>query len=143
MAHQSSDAGAGPITGINITPMVDIVLVLLIIFMITAKLIADHRALQVELPRAATSTAAVRDFLVTLSSGGVLHVGGERMDSEARFLARARRAKAEGGNLRATIEADRNVPHGRVMQVLDLLRQAGIARVGFAVVPSAVNAADR
>lgn len=125
----------GAITGINVTPLVDITLVLLIIFMVTAKLIVSPKALHVELPKAATGAEVQEVFSIVLFENGETRVDGVELHSEDEVLALAASAKGKTVDLRAVIKADGAVPHRRVMHVLDLLKQAGVAKIGFGVVP--------
>jgi biopolymer transport protein TolR len=127
-------SGDQPITGINVTPLVDITLVLLIIFMVTAKLIVKNQALTVDLPKAATSDAVQQIFSLIVTPDGNVSIDGRPIASDADLVFRARGARAAHRELRAVIQADGAVPHRRVMKVLDLLRQAGVARIGFGVV---------
>jgi biopolymer transport protein ExbD len=135
MAQPSGTPG-GPIAGINVTPLVDITLVLLIIFMVTAKLMVRQQALDLELPRAATGQVVQEVFSLALFASGAIALDGQPLAGDGEVLAHARRAHARYADLRAVIAADAGVAHGRVMHVLDLLRQAGISRIGFGVVPS-------
>jgi biopolymer transport protein ExbD len=123
------------ITGINVTPLVDITLVLLIIFMVTAKLIVSPRALQVELPKAAKGAETQEIFSIVLFENGGTRVDSTDLATEDDVLGLARTAKDKTADLRAVIKADGAVPHRRVMHVLDLLKQAGVAKIGFGVVP--------
>jgi biopolymer transport protein ExbD len=134
MAGSNTPAG-GPITGINVTPLVDITLVLLIIFMVTAKLIVNHDALAVDLPKAVTGDQIQDIFSVVLTAGGATQVNEAVVLSDDAILPLARSAHATNKELRAVIKADGAVEHRRVMHVLDVLRQAGVSRVGFGVVP--------
>jgi biopolymer transport protein ExbD len=133
MAGFSSNKPNAPITGINVTPLVDITLVLLIIFMVTAKLVVS-RAVPMDLPKAATGGEVQQIFSVLLLPDQSIQVAGEKLD-DAQLLARAKAALAQSPELRAIIDADGNVPHHRVMATLDVLRQAGLARVAFGVSP--------
>jgi biopolymer transport protein ExbD len=132
---------SSPITGINVTPLVDITLVLLIVFMVTAKLVVS-RALPMDLPKAATGDAVQSVLSITLQADGATFIDGEAAPQDAQLLARAQRALANQPELRAVVQADGSVPHRRVMHALDLLRQAGVARVAFAVEPP-VSADER
>jgi biopolymer transport protein ExbD len=125
-----------PITGINVTPLVDITLVLLIIFMVTAKLVVS-RALPLDLPQAATSAEVQEVFSLNLLASGELEVDGTRLDSDAALLRLASSARQRNTELRAVVRADGSVPHERVMHALDVLRQAGVVHVAFAVAPGA------
>jgi biopolymer transport protein ExbD len=133
----SSDPQRGPITSINVTPLVDITLVLLIIFMVTAKVIVNRQALDLDLPKAATGNPVQEIFSVALPAGGGIEINGERVRADTDVVARARAARALHRDLRAVVHADANVPHGQVMHALDLLRQSGVSKIGFGVVPLA------
>jgi biopolymer transport protein ExbD len=125
----------GAITGINVTPLVDITLVLLIIFMVTAKLIVNKDALTVDLPKASTGSE-VQDILsVVLAPGDITQVNGAPVATDEALEAQARALLAKDKDLRAVLKADGTIPHARVMRVLDLLRRAGISKVAFGVVP--------
>ncbi len=134
MASGTSRPSA-PITGINVTPLVDITLVLLIVFMVTAKLIASPRSMNLDLPKAASGSEIQEIFSVVLEAGGALEVNGQVLSSDDDVLAQAQLSASKHADLRAVLKADGGVPHRRVMHVLDLLKQAGIAKIGFGVVP--------
>ena len=133
MAGFSSNKPNVPITGINVTPLVDITLVLLIIFMVTAKLVVS-RAVPMDLPKAATGGEVQQVFSVVLLPDHSIQVDGQKLD-EPQLLDRARSALKAHPELRAVIDADGNVPHNRVLSTLDVLRQAGLSRVAFGVAP--------
>jgi biopolymer transport protein ExbD len=134
VAGFSSNKPSAPITGINVTPLVDITLVLLIIFMVTAKLVVS-RAVPMDLPKAATGGTVQEVFAVSVPPDQTLVVEGKVL-SEGELLERARAALVKNPELRAIIDADGSVPHKRVLGALDLLRQAGLSRVAFGVRPS-------
>lgn len=120
----------GIIEGINVTPLVDISLVLLVIFIVTAKIIVTP-TIPLDLPQASQSEAVQSVLVVSLHRDGTLHVDGQAIAIEE-LRTRAIAALAADAELRAVIRADEAVPHGRVMAVLDALRHAGLARVAFA-----------
>lgn len=122
----------GIIEGINVTPLVDITLVLLIIFIVTAKLVVTP-AVPLDLPRASQSEELQTVVSVVLPADGPMQVDGTAIDDEA-LRARVESALARDPELRAVIQADRAVSHGRVMTVLDTLKAAGLARVAFGAV---------
>lgn len=130
----SSQGNRGVITGINVTPLVDITLVLLIIFMVTAKLIVSHRAMQLDLPKAASGGEVQEILSVALSLDGKTWLNGAVLNDDDSLASRAKAAKAANPELRAIIQADGGVTHRRVMHVLDVIKQAGIAKVAFGVV---------
>jgi biopolymer transport protein ExbD len=124
------------ISGINVTPLVDITLVLLVVMMITAKAIVSQ-ALPMDLPKAASGSEQQDVFSVSLGAAGETAVNQQRVPSEDAILAMAREAHAKNAEVRAVIKADAQVPHGRVVRVMDLLKQAGVAKVAFGVSPVA------
>jgi len=134
MAGFSSSKPNQPITGINVTPLVDITLVLLIIFMVTAKLVVS-RAVPMDLPAAATSNEVQEIFSLSLPATGPTLVDGQPIADSAELLRRARTAQQKNPQLRAVLRADGKVPHERVLHAMDVLRQAGVGRIAFAVVP--------
>jgi biopolymer transport protein ExbD len=132
MAGFTSNKPSAPITGINVTPLVDITLVLLIIFMVTAKLVVS-RAMPMDLPKAATGGEVQQIFSLSLRSDGTTYIDGVAAARDQDVLGRARESLARHPDLRAVVEADGTVQHSRVMHALDILRQAGLARVAFGV----------
>jgi len=123
------------IAGINVTPLVDVTLVLLIIFIVTARIIVTQ-SLPMDLPKASTGTSEVQTiFSVELGAGGETVVDSKRVPNEDAILPLAREAHARTPDLRAVIRADAAVPHGRVIRVMDLLKQAGVSKVAFGVNP--------
>jgi biopolymer transport protein ExbD len=133
MAGFSSSKTNAPITGINVTPLVDITLVLLIIFMVTAKLVVS-RAIPMDLPKAATGGEVQELFSVSLAASGGTSVDGSAVADDATLHRLATSAQRKNPELRAVLRADGTVPHSRVMHAMDLLRQAGVGRIAFAVV---------
>lgn len=128
MAHAGPRRGA-IIEGINVTPLVDITLVLLVIFIVTAKLVVTP-AVPLDLPQASQSEELQTVLSVVVPADGAMQVDGTGVDEDA-LGERARAALARDPDLRAVIQADRAVPHGRVMVVLDTLKAAGLSRVAF------------
>jgi biopolymer transport protein ExbD len=135
MAGGSSDSDEA-ITGINVTPLVDITLVLLIIFMVTAKIIVSQ-SVPLDLPKAASGTDVQTVFSIIMASNGSSQVDSKPIASDDAIFAIARDAHAKNAELRAVIKADAAVPHGRVIHVLDLLKQAGVSKIAFGVTPIA------
>lgn len=131
MASTGSRRG-GIIEGINVTPLVDITLVLLIIFIVTAKIVVSP-AVPLDLPKASQSEELQSVLSVVVPSEDRMTVDGLAVDAAA-LSARARAALGRDPELRAVIQADRAVSHGRVMSVLDALKAAGLVRVAFGAV---------
>jgi|SRR5450432_1246937 biopolymer transport protein ExbD len=135
MAGGSSNDDDGLIAGINVTPLVDVTLVLLIIFMVTARIIVSQ-GMPMDLPKAASGEALQQVFSVELSIDGKTRVDSADLPNDEAITPLAKAAKAKTPDLRAVIRADRKVEHGRVIHVLDLLKRAGVAKIAFAVSPS-------
>jgi biopolymer transport protein ExbD len=123
------------ITEINVTPLVDIMLVLLIIFMLTAHLIA-RQAIEVELPRAAQSTAVPPTTLaLTLTADGTLYLDAKPITADALRDA-IRAAVAREPATQAIIAADRSVAHGRVVWLLDTVKSLGVTSFAIQIDPT-------
>ena len=136
MAGGTQDDPDDAISGINVTPLVDITLVLLIIFMVTAKIIVSQ-SVPLDLPKAATGTEVQVVFSIVLAADGTTQVDGKTVVNDEAILDLARGAHDKNPELRAVIKADSAVPHGRVIHVLDLLKQGGVSKIAFGVTPIA------
>lgn len=133
---------SGTIEGINVTPLVDITLVLLVVFIVTAKMVVQP-AVPLDLPAAAQGEEVQTIFAVSLPKDGSLWIDGEEAKDEALEI-RARAALVENPDLRAIIQADGDVPHRRVIGILDRLKGAGVVRVAFGTsFPEPEAAGDR
>ena len=122
--------GGGMIVGINVTPMVDVVLVLLVIMMVSATYVVAQ-SLHVDLPSSAsTASAAPTTAIVAVRPGGVL-VFNDQPVTEAQFSQRLRTAAAGNPELTLVISGDRAAVHGDIVHVMDLARQEHVTR--FAV----------
>jgi biopolymer transport protein ExbD len=136
MAGNAANDPDDAITGINVTPLVDITLVLLIIFMVTTKIVLNQ-TLPLDLPKAATGTSDIQTiFSILLSADGRTVVDSNQIASDEAILPLARTAQAAHPELRAVIKADSAVTHGRVIHVLDLLKQAHVGKIAFGVTPA-------
>jgi biopolymer transport protein ExbD len=119
------------ITGINVTPLVDITLVLLIIFMVTAKLITGQ-GIPLDLPKAATAGATQTTLTVSVDASGRMSANGKPIPDENALLQQAKAALREDAKLRTVISASAATSHGNVMRVVDTLREAGAVKIAFA-----------
>ena len=128
---QSGGNDQDVVTGINVTPMVDITLVLLIIFMVTASFVSDS-ALKVNLHKASTPEAAPTSSL-TLSQkrDGSLLLMGQPVRQEA-LQALLADEVAKNAGLRVTLASDEGLSYGQVVAVIDLIKKAGVTRVALA-----------
>lgn len=129
------------IADINVTPLVDIVLVLLIILMVTASYIVSQ-SIPMELPTAANSEEAPAQTLtVSIEDDGDIFVDAEEVSWDGLSTRAAAFAGAQD-QPRAVIAADRRVPHGDFIRIVDLLRGAGITRYAINVSPDVIEPSD-
>ncbi len=120
------------ISGINIAPLVDVVLVLLIIFMATAPLI-HHRAINVNVPRAAHSEPKATETLkVVLNEKGELHMGDKPIAVEELPFQLSAMVRLDS-RLHVSVLADQSIPYGQVVAILDIVRGAGVKKVALEV----------
>ncbi len=134
MAGTMSSGGKGraPIAGINITPMVDVVLVLLVIMMVSANYIVSQ-SLKVELPKAASSDESVASIAaVTVAKGGGLYFNQEPVD-EAGLHAKLKQAVAQNPDINLIVSGDKNATHGNVVHVIDVAKIEGITKFAINV----------
>lgn len=123
-----------PMTDINVVPLVDIVLVVLIIFMVTAT-VMEAPSIKINLPDAATGDATEPSSLgISVGADGTLLLDGAVV-SEADLRARVRAAKAEKPDVVALIAGDKDAKHGDVTHVIDLVKQEGVAKFAINIEP--------
>lgn len=134
MGGAANNDDDGLISGINVTPLVDVTLVLLIIFMVTAKVIVSQ-GMPMDLPKAASGEDVQTIFSVELGADGTTRVDSKQVSNDDAVSALAKEAKGKNADIRAVIRADVKVEHGRVIHVLDLLKRAGVSKIAFAVSP--------
>lgn len=124
-----------PLAEINVVPLVDVVLVLLIIFMITAPLML--RGIDIELPKSSVNTIKPEErVVVTVARDRAVYLDKERvarvlLDDKLAKLARAK------PDVTLYLRADRDVPYGAVVEVMDAVKRAGIDRLGMVTQPVA------
>jgi len=132
MAGGAADNDEEGITGINVTPLVDITLVLLIIFMVTASYIVKE-TIEVELPRAAHGGETVqKTFAVLVTRDGKTFLNGVPVDDGA-LVAEVQRARSAGEDVQAIVGADKNATHGAVTHLLDVLKGAGVTKFAIQI----------
>ena len=121
-----------PIAEINIVPFVDIILVVLIIFMITTPFIVKP-SLNINLPKAASGeeTTPSQLTLTIAPDGRALLNGKDATDEEITEF--AKNSVASKPDMQAIISADKDVPHGRVITVIDLVKSAGITKFAITI----------
>ncbi len=122
----------GGIVGINVTPMVDVVLVLLVIMMVSATYIVSQ-SLKVELPKTASSDESVSTVAaVTITKEGAYFYNGEPV-AEVALVDKLRAAKGGGAEVNLVVSADQEALHGKVVHVIDLAKIEGITKFAINV----------
>ena len=119
-----------PMSDINMTPLIDVMLVLLVIFMITAPLMSS--SLKLDLPKAegAQPNDAPQFISVALDPQGRLYLGEDALETAA-FAARIVDVARQNPRTEVQLRADQGVPYGRVAEVIGLVQKAGLTRIGF------------
>lgn len=127
----------GIITDINVTPLVDVVLVLLIILMVTASAIVA-KTLPMELPKAATGEQVPSTMAVSIDAAGKLYLDRDEV-TEPQLRKRIAAARGKNPELRVVIAADAHIEHGKVVHIMDVLRQEKVTRFAINVRPEALE----
>jgi biopolymer transport protein TolR len=131
---QEFESEEDAITGINVTPLVDITLVLLIIFMVTARFISEP-SIGVTLPKSSSSSAGEashQNVFLTIDHSHQIFIDNLRVD-QASVGARIKEMLQKKPDLHLIIRADKNITHGEVISVLDEVRSQGVTEFGIAV----------
>jgi biopolymer transport protein ExbD len=124
------------ITGINVTPLVDVTLVLLVILMVTASYVAS-RSIPMELPKSATAESTPTTLTISVDKEGRTFLDAEAID-EATLQQKIRAARRADAETRAVIAADGRVSHAQVVRVMDLLRREDVTKFAFNVDPEEI-----
>ena len=128
----SSDDELPAISEINVTPFVDVVLVLLVIFMVTAPMLVREQ-MSVNLPKAESGErSASEQIAIVLDKEGLVHiqkkiVSFDQIESEIKTLIQA------NANAQAVISADQDAKHGDVVRIMDLVKKAGLTRFAIQI----------
>lgn len=133
--------GQTPMSEINVTPLVDVMLVLLVIFIITAPLMVSSLKLDLPKSEGAAASAPPRVIKLALDATGVVYLDDQSLTTQE--LSRALHERAaqamsrgqEGDIPEVQLRADEAVPYGRVVEVMGLAHQAGLTRLGFVTEP--------
>ena len=129
-------AAQKPMAEINVTPLVDVMMVLLVIFIITAPLMVSSLKLDLPKSEGAHASAPPKAISVSIDAKGVVYLDDQSLSLDAlqhALQVRAAQALAQGqGELpEVQLRADESVPYGRVVDVMGLAQQAGLHRLGF------------
>jgi biopolymer transport protein TolR len=126
---------------INVVPLVDVVLVLLVIFMVTAPML--YRGLDINLPRTATNTIKPEQrVVVTVERNHRVYVDKEAL-SLIELQPRLHSLRVSNPEVSVFLRADRDVPYGIVVQVMDAIKKAGIEKLGMVTDPIPTERVDR
>jgi len=122
--------GSRPMSDINMTPLIDVMLVLMVIFMITAPLMTASLRLNLPSSQAATPSDAPSFVAVAITPDGKLHLGDEELDAQSlqKRIAELGRANAQ---MEVQLRADRSVPYGQVAELIGWVQGAGLNRIAF------------
>ena len=128
--------GAPPLSDINMTPLIDVMLVLVVIFIITAPLLAS--SIRLDLPRtdAATANEAPKFVLLVVNRAGQAFLD-DRPVTPDELARRLTRIAAQNPDTELQLRADRALPYGRVVEVMGVAQKAGFSRIGFVADPQA------
>ncbi|MEM9292430.1 MAG: ExbD/TolR family protein [Acidobacteriota bacterium] len=140
---QDPDAEDALLGEINVTPLVDVMLVLLIIFMIAAPML--HQGIEVALPQATAEPLPMRTddpLVLSIDAGGLIFIEDDPVD-DSLLVDKLQALIAARGDDTVFLKGDREVPYGRVVQVLDMLYQNDITRVGMVTEAAEGNSGRR
>jgi biopolymer transport protein TolR len=134
MAFDSGSSGNDSISQINVTPLVDVMLVLLIIFMVTAPIL--QQGVPVDLPKVAASPLSgdQEQLVVNIGKAGQLYLNDTAMTPE-QLTEKLKAIAAARPDRQLYVRADQAVPYGQVMRVMGAVRDAGLVRVGLVTEP--------
>lgn len=135
MAMQSSNKGSRiAMSEINVTPFVDVMLVLLVIFMVTAPMM--QQGLDVNLPKTASTGVALNEdpFVLTIDAAGKITTVGNEIKSDA-LSTKIKAVFENRKNKQIYIQADRKVDYGTVAYVMGEIRMAGITNISLITLP--------
>jgi len=123
-------ASSQPMSDINMTPLIDVMLVLVVIFILTAPLLAS--SIQLDLPRsdAAQPGNAPAALTIVVDAAGVTYLDDQAITPQA-LAQRLQAARQRNPDTEVQLRADQTVPYGRIVEVMSLAQQAGLARIAF------------
>lgn len=132
MASKISGDNDDPISEINIVPFVDIILVVLIIFMVATPIIMKP-SINVNLPKAGTGDETTpSELTILISADGGLALNGKPA-TEAEITNYAQTMVTQRPDIQAIISADKDVPHGRVVAIIDSVKSGGVKKFAITI----------
>lgn len=129
-----NDDDSPGITDINVTPFVDILLVLLVVFLVTAKMIVA-RGVEIQKPKASTGGEVQSTLRVSVDKEGQLFVNGDVFADDASAIARIKTIAEQSSKPKAIIAGDERGRYGGVMRAIDLVQKAGVTAIALENVP--------
>ena len=130
------DKGTPPMSDINMTPLIDVMLVLVVIFIITAPLLASSIKLDLPKTDAAKPNEAPKFVLLVVDKSGQAFLNDKPVASAELAQQLAQTAK-QNPDTELQLRADESVPYGRVVEVMGVAQKAGLNRIGFVAEPKA------
>jgi biopolymer transport protein ExbD len=122
----------GPVADINITPFVDVMLVVLIIFMVTTPIIMKP-SINVNLPKSVSGEQSTPTQLnIAISAKGEIQLNGSSTD-ESQLTAKVQEILVKNPDAQAVIAADKDVPHGKVVGVIDAIKTGGVTKFAISI----------
>ena len=122
--------GQRPLSDINVTPLVDVMLVLLVIFIITAPLMASSIKLNLPRTEAGQPTDTPKFVSLSVDASGRLFLNDQPVTTDE-LAARLQKAAADSRDTEVQLRADQAVPYGRVVELMAIADKAGLSRIGF------------
>lgn len=134
--------GNDSIANINVTPLVDVMLVLLVIFMVTAPILQQGVTIQLPKVKSAALTGEEQELVVSVARSGEVYLNDVRIDVPG-LSTKLQAILAERPDRQVFLRADRDVPYGTVMHVVAAVKGAGVERLGMVTEPPAEGVAER
>ena len=137
MQMNKNEGGMGSMAEINVTPLVDVMLVLLVVFILTAPLIVPQ-SMKVNLPKtqAVTLQEKNKKMELVIESSGALTLDGKQVSDKE--LERALSAASSNPEAALAIQADKGVPYGRVAEIMAISQGAGVVKLSFVTLAGGV-----
>lgn len=120
---------------INLTPLIDVVFLLLIFFMVSTTFATIRHGINVELPQTTTQPRVEESIVISITKEGKVYVGREWMKNDAELLATLRRHLGTKKDVPVVINADAAATHGQVVHVMDEAKRAGAGQLGILTTP--------
>lgn len=138
--RRSDGLGDGLVAGINPTPLVDVMLVLLIIFLITLPVVTHRVVSRLPQQQAATQQPLPRSVAISLTGAGDLYWNQGRLRDLAQLEGMLRVLRAQSPQSQLFLHADAELPYARVAEVVGAVRRAGLSQLAFVTEPGAAGA---